>query len=33
MIVYHGSDTIVDTPRILEANRPLDFGRGVRDVK
>ena len=28
MIVYHGSDTIVDAPRILEANRPLDFGGG-----
>ena len=28
MICYHGSDTIVDTPRILEANRPLDFGGG-----
>ncbi len=28
MIVYHGSDTIVDSPRILEANRPLDFGGG-----
>ena len=28
MIVYHGSDTIVETPKILEANRPLDFGGG-----
>lgn len=28
MICYHGSDTIVDTPRILEAKRPLDFGGG-----
>lgn len=28
MICYHGSDTIVDAPRILEANRPLDFGGG-----
>lgn len=28
MICYHGSDTVVDTPRILEANRPLDFGGG-----
>ena len=28
MVVYHGSDTIVDIPRILEANRPLDFGGG-----
>lgn len=28
MICYHGSDTIVDKPRILEAKRPLDFGGG-----
>ena len=28
MICYHGSDTIVDVPRILETNRPLDFGGG-----
>ncbi len=28
MICYHGSDTIVDTPKILEAKRPLDFGGG-----
>ncbi len=28
MIVFHGSDTIVDTPKILEAKRPLDFGGG-----
>ena len=28
MICYHGSDTIVDVPRILEARRPLDFGGG-----
>lgn len=28
MVVYHGSDTIVDIPSILEANRPLDFGGG-----
>ena len=28
MICYHGSDTIVDKPRILEAKRPLDFGDG-----
>lgn len=28
MKVFHGSDTIVDSPRILEANRPLDFGGG-----
>lgn len=28
MICYHGSDTVVDAPRILEAKRPLDFGGG-----
>jgi hypothetical protein len=28
MIVFHGSDTIVDAPKILEARRPLDFGGG-----
>ena len=28
MICYHGSDTIVDIPRILEVQRPLDFGGG-----
>lgn len=28
MTVYHGSDTIVDIPRILEIKRPLDFGGG-----
>ena len=28
MICYHGSDTIVDSPRILEEKRPLDFGGG-----
>lgn len=28
MICYHGSDTIVDAPKILEANRPLNFGSG-----
>lgn len=28
MICYHGSDTVVDTPKILEAKRPLDFGGG-----
>ena len=26
MICYHGSDTVVDAPKILEAKRPLDFG-------
>lgn len=28
MICYHGSDTVVDAPRILDAKRPLDFGGG-----
>ena len=28
MICYHGSDTIVDLPKILDAKRPLDFGEG-----
>jgi len=28
MICYHGSDTVVDVPKILEAKRPLDFGGG-----
>lgn len=28
MICYHGSDTVVDIPKILEAKRPLDFGGG-----
>lgn len=28
MICYHGSDVVVDAPKILEVNRPLDFGGG-----
>lgn len=28
MICYHGSDTTVDAPKILESKRPLDFGDG-----
>ena len=28
MICYHGSDTVVEAPKILEAKRPLDFGGG-----
>ena len=28
MICYHGSDTVVDAHKILEAKRPLDFGGG-----
>ena len=28
MKLYHGSDVIVDVPKIIEAQRPLDFGGG-----
>ena len=28
MVCYHGSDTVVDAPIILNAKRPLDFGEG-----
>lgn len=28
MICYHGSDVLVDVPKIFEAARPLDFGGG-----
>lgn len=28
MILYHGSDMIVESPKILKANRTLDFGHG-----
>lgn len=28
MIVFHGSDQIIDVPIILEPNHALDFGRG-----
>ena len=28
MIVFHGSDVIVDKPKILSVTRPLDFGSG-----
>ena len=28
MIVFHGSDRRIETPKILEPNRALDFGRG-----
>jgi len=28
MKLYHGSDVIVDNPKILATNRPLDFGGG-----
>ena len=28
MRLYHGSDQIVERPRILEPNRRMDFGKG-----
>lgn len=28
MILYHGSDVIVENPKIIKANRTLDFGHG-----
>ena len=28
MICYHGSDMLVDNPKILDLKRPLDFGGG-----
>lgn len=28
MIVYHGSNMVVDVPKIIKANRTLDFGNG-----
>lgn len=28
MILYHGSLEVVERPQILDASRPLDFGRG-----
>lgn len=28
MIIYHGSDRRIETPKIMEPNRALDFGRG-----
>lgn len=28
MICYHGSDVVVDVPKILRVQRPLDFGGG-----
>ena len=28
MIVYHGSDQIVEKPDVLHSYRPLDFGKG-----
>ncbi|MEE3314206.1 MAG: DUF3990 domain-containing protein [Treponema sp.] len=28
MILYHGSNIIVESPKLLKAQRFLDFGRG-----
>lgn len=28
MIIYHGSDTLIEQPKILDSNRYLDFGIG-----
>ena len=28
MIIYHGSNTVVEKPRLIEQNRFLDFGYG-----
>ena len=28
MLLYHGSNTEVSNPQILESNRHLDFGKG-----
>ena len=28
MILYHGSNVVVDNPKLLKANRTLDFGNG-----
>jgi hypothetical protein len=28
MLIYHGSDTTIDSPKIIKSNRPLDFGNG-----
>ena len=28
MILYHGSDVVVDNPEIIKSNRTLDFGNG-----
>jgi hypothetical protein len=28
MILYHGSNEIIDNPKLLETQRPLDFGQG-----
>ena len=28
MILYHGSNIIVDSPKLLKVQRSLDFGKG-----
>jgi len=28
LILYHGSNVVVDNPKLLKANRTLDFGNG-----
>ena len=33
MILYHGSDCVVDAPKILESDRFLDFGVGFYTTK
>jgi hypothetical protein len=33
MILYHGSDCVVDVPKILESDRYLDFGVGFYTTK
>lgn len=33
MRLYHGSDQIVEKPRILEPNRQMDFGKGFYTTK
>ena len=33
MILYHGSNVVVKTPRLIEQNRFLDFGNGFYTTK
>lgn len=28
MRLYHGSTIVVDSPKVITPNRPLDFGKG-----
>ena len=30
MLIYHGSDTTIDSPKIIKSKRPLDFVRDNR---